>query len=388
VPAVVAAWLAAIALPLHSQEPTIAIRAGAMVDVERGRFIENITLLVRGGRILAAGPRTETPVPPNASLIDLHGTTLLPGLIDAHVHLTLAGKPAENARATLQAGFTTVQDLGAATYANISLRDAINAGRVEGPRVVASGPWLGVSGGTCDFNGIGVRGAEAFRARVREDVKRSADLIKVCVTGWLADAIGDPTRYEISDEELSAALDEAHRLGRRVAVHALSEAGINASVRRGADLVVHAGFPSPETVAIMKERVVQQLPTLFSLATAKPEHLSAVLTHMRRAVAAGLPIAFGTDAGVIPHGANAREFEHLASIGLDAASALRAATLSGARAVGMPQEIGLLAQGRLADIVGVDGNPLEDLRILQQVSFVMKEGKVFKGGSVARIYFD
>jgi imidazolonepropionase-like amidohydrolase len=383
-----AACLVAAVLPLHSQQPVLAIRARAMVDVQRGRLIEHATVLVQGGRIIAAGPSVDVSVPASASLIDLPATTLLPGLIDAHVHLTLGGQPSANARSTLLAGFTTVQDLGAAAYTNVALRDAISAGRTEGPRVVASGPWLGISGGTCDFNGIGVRGAEAFRARVREDVKRGADLIKVCVTGWLADAVSDPARYEISDEELSAALDEAHRLGRRVAVHALSEAGIRASVSRGADLVVHAGFPSPETVAIMKTRDVQQLPTLFSLSTAKPEHFSALQAHMRRAVAAGLPVAFGTDAGVIPHGANAREFEYLAAIGLDAPSAVRAATLFAARAVGMPEDIGVLAPGRLADVIGVEGNPLEDVRLLQQVSFVMKEGKVFKGGSAGRLYVE
>jgi imidazolonepropionase-like amidohydrolase len=194
-------------------------------------------------------------------------------------------------------------------------------------------------------------------------------------------------RYEITDEELSAAIDEAHRRGRRVAVHALSQAGISAAVTRGADLVVHAGFPSPQTVALMKERGVPELPTLLSLNAAKPEHFSALHTHMRQSVAAGLPVAFGTDAGVIAHGANAREFDHLVSIGLDAPSALRAATLSAARAVGMPDDIGMLSPGRLADVIGVEGNPLEDLRTLQHVSFVMKEGTVFKGGSAALRYF-
>ena len=376
--AAAAACLAILLLHLQAQESTVAIRAKAMVDVERGRLIDNAIVVIRGDRIVAAGSSTDTPVPANASVIDLPATTVLPGLIDAHVHLTLAGQPPANARATLDAGFTTVQDLGAIGYANISLRDAIKAGRVEGPRVVASGPWLGISGGICDFSGIGVRGAEAFRQRVREDVDRGADLIKVCVTGWLVEAVKDPAKYEISDDELRAAIEEAHRLGKRVAVHALSEGGISLAVRLGADLVAHAGFPSPETVLVMKTRGVQQVPTLFSLSTAPPEHLSALHTRMRAAVAAGLPVAFGTDAGVIPHGANAREFEHLASIGLDPLSALRAATLSGAGAVGMPADIGALAQGRLADVIGVDGNPLQDLRALQQVSFVMKEGKVFK----------
>ena len=365
-------------LSISAQEPVVAIRARGMVDVERGRLIDKATVVIKGRRILAAGASSGIDVPVDASQIDLPETTLLPGLIDAHVHLTLAGQPAANARATLAAGFTTVQDLGAVTYANLDLRDAISVGRVEGPRVIASGPWLGISGGICDFNGIGVRGADAFRKRVREDVERGADLIKVCVTGWLGDAVNNPAKYEISDDELSAAVTEARKLGRRVAVHALSEGGIAAAVRASADLIVHGGFPSAEIVTVMKQRNIQQLPTLFSLSSGKPAEVSALVAHMSKAIAAGLPVAFGTDAGVIPHGANAREFEYLASIGLDPPSAIRAATISAARAVGMPDDVGLLSQGRLADVIGVSGNPLEDLRMLQQVTFVMKEGKVFK----------
>jgi imidazolonepropionase-like amidohydrolase len=167
-------------------------------------------------------------------------------------------------------------------------------------------------------------------------------------------------------------------------VHALSEAGIAVAVRLGADLVVHSGFPSADTVTLMKKRRVQQLPTLFSLSPPNAQHAATLRTHMQAAVAAGLPVAFGTDAGVIPHGANAREFEYLAAIGLDPASALRAATVSGARAVGMPTELGVLAPGRLADVIGVEGNPLEDLRSLQRVTFVMKGGKVVRGGGSMR----
>ena len=367
-----------VVLAGRAQQPIVAIRAGGMIDVERGRLIPKAVIVVADGKIVAAGAASDVTVPAGASTIDLPSTTLLPGLIDAHVHLTLAGRPAENARATLAAGFTTVQDLGAVTYANISLRDAINAGRVEGPRVIASGPWLGISGGICDFNGIGVKGADAFRKRVRDDVEHGADLIKVCVSGWLAEAVANQAKYEISDDELRAAIDEAHAHGKRVAVHAISEGGIGVAVRMGADLVVHGGFASPATIATMKEKGVVELPTLFSFSTAPPEQLKALQAHMRQAVAAGLPVAFGTDAGVIPHGSNAKEFDYLTSIGLDPAAAIRAATISAARAVGRPKDIGVLSAGRLADVIGVNGNPLEDLRTLQQVSFVMKEGKIVK----------
>jgi imidazolonepropionase-like amidohydrolase len=369
---------------LQAQPPPVVIRARGMIDVEDGRLIENATVIVEGDRIAAAGRSSDVAVPAKAAPIDLPDLILLPGLIDAHVHLTLGGEPSANAGATLDAGFTTVQDLGAQAYANISLRNAIRDGRVEGPRVVASGPWLGIAGGTCDFNGIGVKGADAFRQRVRQDVERGADLIKICVTGWVADALKDQSKHEIREAELTAAIEEAHKLGRRVAVHALSEAGIAIAVRLGADLVAHAGFPSPETVVAMKARGTPQLPTLFSLSGNASEQVSELQTHMRRAVTAGLPIAFGTDAGVIPHGANAREFEHLASIGLDAPSAVRAATVAAARAVGMPADIGLLSTGRLADVIGVEGDPLGDLRELQRVRFVMKDGKVFRNTERAK----
>ena len=183
-----------------------------MIDVDAGRLVENATVVIQGDRIVAAGRDSDVQVPANASIVDLPSMILLPGLIDAHVHLTLGGNTAANARATLDAGFTTVQDLGAAAYGNVRLRDAIKEGRVQGPRVVASGPWLGISGGICDFNGIGVRGEEAFRQRVRDDVEHGADLIKVCVTGWLAEAVESLSKYEISDAELSAAIGEAHRM--------------------------------------------------------------------------------------------------------------------------------------------------------------------------------
>lgn len=355
----------------------ITIIARRMVDVERGALIENAVVIIEGDRIVAAGPRVSTPT--RGRVTDLDDATLLPGLIDAHVHLTLAGAAEANARATLLAGFTTVQDLGALGYANLALRDAIVAGKMIGPRVVASGPWLGVTGGTCDFQGIGVKGADAFRDRVRTDVARGADLIKVCASGWLAEAAKQPTAYEISDEELRAAIDEAHRSRRRVAVHAISPRALNAAVAHGADLLVHGGFTSADTVAAMKTRGVQQLPTLWSFKRGNPPELYERLrAHMASSGRLGLPIAFGTDAGVIPHGTNATEFLELDAIGLSSAAAIRAATIDAARAVGMEAQIGVLQAGKLADVIAVSGDPLDDLRALQKVTFVMKRGAVVR----------
>jgi imidazolonepropionase-like amidohydrolase len=343
------------------------LRARQAIDVESGRAIALARIAVDQGRIA-------TNAPDGASVLELRELTLLPGLIDAHVHLALAGEPEANARATVLAGFTTVQDLGALEHRNLELRDRIEAGEVVGPRVVASGPWLGIKDGICEFGGIGVRGVDAFRKRVREDVARGADLIKVCVTGWLEEAFREPGKQEISEEELTAAIEEAHGLGRRVAVHALSASGIENAVALGADLVVHGGFTPPSTVERMKSRGVFQLTTLSSLPAG--EALESLRSHLRASAELGLPLAFGTDAGVIPHGSNAREFEELISIGLSPAEAIRAATINAARAVGLEGLVGTLQPGAFADVIGVEGNPLEDLGALRRVRFVMKAGRV------------
>lgn len=360
------AFLLGLAAP---QADSQVLRARRVIDVETGRAIEN-------GSIAVEGRHVATKAASGARLINLGNLTLLPGLVDAHVHLTLGNEPEANAKATLLAGFTTVQDLGAVGYGNLELRDTIEAGRVVGPRVVASGPWLGVSGGICDFQGIGLRGANAFRQRVREDVERGADLIKVCVSGWLEAAFREPRKYEISDEELRAAIEEAHRFDRRVAVHALSEAGIETAIEMGADLLVHGGFTPPGTVERMKAAGIRQLTTLSSLPSGPA--LDSLRSHLRASAALGLPLAFGTDAGVIAHGTNAREFAELVSIGLTPAEAIRAATVHAAGAVGLEGRVGTLRPGAFADVIGVDGNPLEDITALSRVKFVMKEGRILE----------
>ena len=345
-----------------------------VLDVERGEAIENGVIVVKGDRISTVGRKGE--IAPEGDETNLGDVTLMPGMIDAHVHLLLRGTGEANARATLRAGFTTVQDLGALNYANIKIRDSIRDGKFPGPTVVASGPWLGVSGGTCDFQGIGVKGAEAFRARVKKDVDEGADLIKVCASGWLAQAAERSDSVEISEEELRAAIDEAHALKRRVAVHAISERAIAISVANGADLIVHGGFTAKETVAAMAQRRVFQVPTFFSLRANVPATVyDRLQKHLGAAFREGLPIAFGTDAGVIRHGQNAKEFAELAGTGLKAIEAIRAATVEAAKAVGLADQIGVLKGGAVADIIAVEGNPLDDLSALQKVKFVMKAGQ-------------
>ncbi|HEY7476087.1 MAG TPA: amidohydrolase family protein [Vicinamibacterales bacterium] len=360
------------------QTPPIVLHAAGMIDVVSGARVDDALVVVTGDRITGLGPAGTVTAPSGAQRVELGRATLLPGLIDLHVHLTLAGTPEANAKATLLAGFTTVQDLGALNYGNLDLRDAIAAGRTVGPRVIASGPWIGLAGGICDFQGIGVRGPDEFRRRVREDVARGADLIKVCVSAWLPAAFSQPDAFEIGEPELVAAIDEAHKARRRVAVHALSRAGIRAAVTHGADLVVHGGFADPETIREMQKRGVPQLPTLFSLTQNPTPAAEALIAHMRSAVGLGLPVAFGTDAGVIPHGRNAEEFAYLTRIGLTPIAAIRSATQEAAQVIGLGDRIGSLTAGKLADLIAVDGNPLDDLTSLKRVVFVMRNGQIFR----------
>ncbi len=371
--------LSAVLLAETHTQPTSqggrTLTARRVLDVESGALIENGFVVVEGSRIVAVGAKPDVQV--RGEHTDLGDVTLMPGMVDAHVHLTLAGSPLANAHATLLAGFTTVQDLGALDYANVKLRNSIREGRVPGPRVVAAGPWIGRSGATCDFQGIGGKGAEAFRQRVRTAVAEGADVIKVCASGWLTQAALNPEAFEISDDELRSAIDEAHGLKRRVAVHALSEHAISAAVANGADVIVHGGFTSSTTLALMKQRGVYQLLTLFSLkGSGSPAVYEQLQKHLIGAVRDGLPVAFGTDAGVIKHGDNAKEFLELAALGMNSLSVIRTATVHSASAVGLGGEIGVLKAGAVADLIAVEGNPLVDLTALQRVRFVMKDGLI------------
>lgn len=375
---VVAAAFAGVAPPLAAQRP-VAIQAGRLVDVATGAARERMVVLIQGERIAAVGPADSVRIPTGAEVIALPNLTVLPGLIDAHVHLTLPGSPDSAAAAELQAGFTTVQDLGAVDTAVFALRRRIAAGTARGPRIAAAGLWIGVSGGTCDFGGIGVKGADAFRARVREQVANGADVIKVCVTSWVAPAFREPQRYEISDDELAAALAEAHGLGRKVVVHAISEGGVRAAVRLGADAIVHSAFVDDSTADLMRQRRIFLLPTLHSFeprrGTPAMDSLFACMGGLARR---GLPLAFGTDAGVFPHGESAREFSSLVQLGLTPLEAIRTATLNAAELLGWSDRVGRLAPGMYADLIAVDGDPLVDVTALERVRFVMLGGRVVR----------
>jgi len=376
--AAVAAALYALSISgAHGENAVTRIRAARLVDVEAGLIRNDMLIELRGDRMVAVRPAGEAAPQANEMVFD-QTVTVVPGLIDAHVHLTL-GAADSSCQATLRAGFTTVQDLGALDYANLALRAAIDAGKAVGPRIVASGPWLGVAGGTCDFNGIGVRGVEGFRARVKEDVRRGVDVIKVCVTGWPRDGFEHPDSVETAREELAAVISEAHAAGRKVAAHAIGEAGVRLAVDAGADVIVHAGFADDATLESMRRKGVYLIPTLTSFAPARGEaYVQALFERMRHIFASGVAVAFGTDAGVIPHGTNAREFTWMVRLGVSPLAALRSATMDAAKLLGWSDKVGSIAPGRYADLIAVRGNPLEDVAALERVVFVMKGGQVYR----------
>ncbi len=358
-----------------------ALLVSRWLDPVQGTYGPPSAIVISGGRISRVVPVKDFEASGAAQVIDLGDATVLPGLIDAHVHLMIGGEPAANARAILQAGFTTVADLGATTDAVLKLRDAIAAGTASGPRVVAAGQWIGTKNGVCEFNGLGIAGgSDAFRRRVRDNVAWGADLVKVCVTGWPAEAFRRPEAYEISDEALAAVVQEAHRSGRLVVAHAISTGGVRAALRAGVDGLAHAAYLDDANAAALREAKVFLIPTLASLlAGAPPDAAAALLGSVALAQRTGVRLVFGTDGGVLPHGSNAREFLALKEAGVPAIEALRAATVHAAGALKMTDSIGLIAPGHSADIIAVAGDPLQDVTALSRVKFVMKDGRVVRG---------
>ncbi len=351
------------------------IRAGRLLDVTTGNVLRDQFIVIENGRIRSVGPLVATPA--GDSIVDLSVYTVLPGLIDAHVHLAIGGAVRQNAAAILAAGFTTVVDLGARTTRLLSLRDSINAGHIPGPRVLAAGIWIGRKDGVCEFGGIGIAdGAEGFRERVRVNVQAGADVIKACVSGWPAEAYAQPDRYELPDSVLAALVDESRRLGRKVIAHAISLGGVQAALRAGVHGLAHAAYLDSATAVMMRTRGMFLIPTLASL-TADTSPASRVLIESTRlAHRAGVQFVFGTDGGVLPHGENAKEFSALALAGVSSLDAIRSATINAAKAFGLADSLGTLAPGMIADIIAVNGDPLSDVTALQRVRFLMSRGRV------------
>ncbi len=387
----------------RSPQPALTVvRAGALLEVESGRLIPDAVIVIEGERIREAGPADRIKVPAQARVIDLSRATVLPGLIDAHVHFAwrsargaFDGAGAEEAQTTLRAGFTSVRNPGSTGRADLALRDAINAGRVLGPRMLAVGPALGLPGGVCDqvFAGEGaVAGVAAVRGKAREILGSGADFIKLCAGGGVIPSARDREAVEYSEAEIRAIVEEAHKAGRRVAAHAQGPDAIARAVRAGVVSIEHGSLLDEATAGLMKQRGTFLVPTLYrldwSLENAErqkaPEARVSALrlardsarASVRLAVKAGVPIALGTDATVYPHGLNAREFVVLVELGLSPLDAIRAATTHAAELLGWSGKVGTVRPGAFADLIAVEGDPLTNIRALENVQFVMKGGDI------------
>lgn len=406
----------------------VVLKAARLIDGTGSAVVNNAVVVVTDDRITAVGTSATVRIPANANVIDLGNATLLPGFIDAHTHLIgrVLGDPAgdaasvrdfesfaailsvANARNTLMAGFTSVRNLGASgRFDDMAIRKAINEGWAPGPRMQTAGHSLGIRGGHCDENGFtpglkdpGIEdgiadGPDQIRAAVRYQIKYGADVIKTCATGGVlseGDAVG-ATQYTY--EELKAMVEEASKLERKVAAHAHGTEGIKIAVRAGVSSIEHGSFLDEEGAKLMKERGTYLVPTLSAaeaveraakngvLKGLRAEKALAAAASVRRAirlaVATKVLIALGTDAGVVPHGTNGHEFELMVEWGgMSAMDAIVAGTLNGAKLFGWDRNLGSLQTGKWADIVAVSGDPLSDIKAMQNVAFVMKNGVVVK----------
>ena len=421
IPIVVLALTAASAASLGAAEPVTLVRCGRLIDGRGDQPTGAVTVQVAQGRIAAIG--NALPAPSAARTIDLQDATCLPGFIDLHAHILInpgdvladslrkssARKALEglrNARVRLQNGFTTLRDPGDEDlyYSTIEIRDAIARGDFEGPRLFVAPHMISSTGGHGDFNDLAadlaiqipnvvVDGPDAMRKAVREEIKHGADWIKLAATGGVMSAADDPRAQAFTDEELRAAVDEAHRHGRKVTVHAIGAGGIKATLRAGVDCVEHGLLIDAEGIAMMKERHVPLVPTIYVLdyiieegertgipadRIAKARGLQAERDRaIRAAFAAGLTIAFGSDT-IFPHETANREFARMVRLGLSPMGAIKAATANAARVLGIDEDVGTLEVGKRADLVAVPGNPLADVTALESVSFVMKDGRVVR----------
>ncbi len=407
-----------MALPAQPPQRTL-LRAGHVIDVHTGNEAADQTIIVTGDRITAIAPTASTPAQTGDQEIDLRGLTVLPGMIDAHTHLT--GNPefdpyleltttpikealngVRNANTTLIAGFTTVRNVGAGGYSDVALRDEINAGHFPGPHMLVSGPALGITGGHCDENllpfeyhitGDGVAdGVAEVQHKVRQNIKYGADLIKICATGGVLSKGDDPQASQYTLEEMKAIVADAHRLGRKVAAHAHGAQGILWASEAGVDSIEHGSYIDDAAIAEMKKDGTYLVPTLYledwmiqyghlpPFYQQKMKDVSAVAKkNIKHAVDSGVKIALGTDAAVYPHGLNAHEFDvYVNQIGMTPLAALQSGTINAADLLGWKDKTGALDPGKWADIIAVSGDRLKDITTLQHVPFVMKSGVVYK----------
>jgi imidazolonepropionase-like amidohydrolase len=398
---------------------TVAIRAGRLLDVKTGKTLTNQTIIIQGDKIAQVGA-VDQFIPRDATVIELPNATVLPGLIDAHTHLTMttnfgysrlaisvprqALNGARNARVTLDAGFTTVRNVGADGFSDVALRDAINAGDVPGPRMLVSGPALSITGGHGDNNLLpfeyhaesdGVAdGVDGVRQLVRRNIKYGSDLIKFMASGGVLSKGDNPQASQYTQEEMKAIVEEAHRLGRKVAAHAHGAQAIRWASEAGVDSIEHGSYIDDAAIVAMKKNGTYLVPTLYladwflenaekigtppDLIAKGREVMPAARKNVAHAFAAGVKVGFGTDAAVYPHGLNAHEFAAMVKLGLTPLQAIQAATINDADLLGWSDKVGTIEPGKWADIVAVDGDPLTDVTTLERVKFVMKGGEVVK----------
>ena len=393
-----------------------AVRCGKLLDVRTGQLLsDQLVTFDVDGVIASVTPASGS----NIGAIDLSRATCLPGLIDVHTHVT--GDPqqsgyaglgisvprsavagAKNARLTLRAGFTTIRNVGAAGFSDVAVRDGVNAGEIEGPRMLVSGPALGITGGHCDDNLLpaeyhhiseGVAdGPWAARAKVREVIKYGADVIKICASGGVLSKGDQPGTPQYTLEEMQAIADEAHKLGRKVAAHAHGTQSIKDAIRAGIDSIEHSSLIDDEGIALAKQHGTYLVFDIYNddfilqegaKAGMLPESIEKEKKvgrlqreNFRKAFQAGAKIAFGTDSGVYPHGDNARQFGKMVEWGMQPLDAIRAATLNAADLIGWSEKVGSLEKGHYADLIAVEGDPLSEVKTLESVKFVMKGGVV------------
>jgi imidazolonepropionase-like amidohydrolase len=414
----IALFSVAAQTPPTSSSRTL-VRTGHLLDVKTGAEPTGQTIIVTGDRITAIAPTVSTPTQPGDLEIDLTRYTIMPGLIDAHTHLTMANNfdpyfelsmtPAkeaiigvENAKVTLEAGFTTVRNVGANDFTDVALRDEINAGHIPGPHMQVSGPALGITGGHMDENLLPYEyhvhgeaiadGIPAVQHQVRENIKYGADLIKFAASGGVLSKGDDPQASQYTFEEMQALVADAHRLGRKVAAHAHGAQAILWATEAGVDSIEHGTYINDECIAAMKKHGTYLVPTAYLIDWAKQyanlpplyaqkmKDVSGVeKVNIHHAIQSGVKVALGTDAAVYPHGLNAHELDvYVNQFGMSPLAALQTGTINAADLMGWTDHVGTIDPGKWADMIAIDGDPLKDVRILQHVNFVMKSGVVYK----------